>query len=431
MLKRLILTAIVIAAATASPAFATDARTGSMPGAFGLVLDDGDVFIYPSLAPLFYRSLIAELGIDGQRVASSSSLTALYANQEQTYGVIGTAINRASTSHGSLEQYLTPEVRINDSLSISINCVERLQQRHFGLSLPDVPAPGSEYDLLYAKKFGQWTMGARLEWATGAESKSYTGDSREASSSVAGFTLGAGFEPREGFRIDAAVAFASFGFSSQYTLTAADYQESFDSKGSKRLGFNLRSYYTLNDEMTLIPALALAGTNLGYTYAQRDTLHNFSGKTATTDFDAGLGWQYSPTPKFNVLAGVGLKYRRMKSTDSIISGDPGDAGNVTTSVSFPCWQLGLESTAAKWLVIRLGASQKTVSLKEVTDFNDGTALSTKATSNPYALGIGAGIKAAGFLLDLTVNPELVYSGGSIVSGSKTWPVSQASVTYRF
>jgi len=428
-MRKLILTAVCIAV-SCSVTYATGARVGSLAGASSYLLDDSQVYAWPCRMPLFYRTLIAELGTDGQRISSNSSVAGIYADQEQTFGAIGLAANRATAAQQLLSDYLEHTYTVG-TVSVEANIIERLNQRGLGAGLRELPVPQRGIELLYAKRFGDWTPGLRIERAAAENSQSITGQSATATSSATGLTLSAGYDPSDALKADLGLDLASFSFSSGLAIDATGARQTFESKGSLLVAFHGRAFYALNDEMNLVPRLAIEYGNLGYGYTQSDTLRAAEGKTTATGFTLGAGWQYAPAAKYTVVAGLEIAYRSVKTADSVIVTDPGDVKRTETSWDLPALHLGLEYQAAKWLIIRMGGSKRLSSVRTVIDFSDQTSLTTDASNDSYQLGMGAGFKMGNLLLDVMVNPELLYSGGNIVSGSKTWPVSQASVLYRF
>lgn len=413
-----------------SCALATGSRVSSLAGASQYLLDDSQVYAWPCRAPLFYRALIAELGVDGTRISSQSSVSAFYASQEQTFGVVGLAVNRASAAQAALSDYLE-HTYTTGSVSVQANIIERLNQRGLGAGLRDIPAPAGGIEVMYARKFGDWTPGLRLARSAAENTENITGSSGEAASAVTGVTLSAGYEPRDALRADLSLEYAGYSFSSRFTIDAIGYEEKFAADGARRLGAQARVFYGLNEEMTLVPRLSLEFSNLGYAYTQSDTGSNANGKMSATELALGVGWQYAPSPRYTLVAGLELGYSSKQTTDSLIIGDPGDLTGNHKTWTVPAVHLGLETQLTRWLTARVGGSKYISSSEVTTGYSDGTAKTSKASSDSYQLGCGMGVRIGGFLLDLTINPELLYSGGNVLSGSKTWPVSQVSILYRY
>ena len=173
-MNRTTLNLIIAILLVSTCALATGSRVSSLAGASDYLLDDSQVYAWPCRAPLFYRAVIAELGVDGNRISSQSSVSALYANQEQTFGVVGLAVNRASAAQSALSDYLE-HTYISGSVSVQANIIERLNQRGLGAGLRDIPAPAGGFEVLYAKKFGDWTPGVRIERSAAENTESITG----------------------------------------------------------------------------------------------------------------------------------------------------------------------------------------------------------------------------------------------------------------
>lgn len=424
--------ALVIISALLAPAgaLATGARGTSLAGASDYLIDDGQVYDWPCRTPLFYRAVIAELGVDGTRISDRSSVAAFFSDQERTLGVIGLSVNRTGSAQAALGGYLD-HVYVTDTVSVRANVIERLNQRGLGAGLRDIPAPAGGIELLYARTFGDWTPGLRIERSAAQNTEAITGEGREAESAATGVTLSAGYEPRDGLRADASLEYAAGSFSSRFTLDAAGYSESFASDNSRSVAARARVFYRLNDEMTLVPRLALVNSRMGYAYTQSDTGHNASGSSAATELAMGVGWQYAPNPRYALVAALELGYRSEDIADSLIMGDPGDVTTTATVLALPVAHLGLEAQLTRWLTLRLAGTKRIASAEIVTDYSDQGSRTRKFSDDAYQLGCGVGIRIGGLALDLSVNPELLYSGGKLLSDSGTWPVSQASLIYRY
>lgn len=429
-MTRTIAAAIIAALLFPAAAAATGARSASLAGASDYLLDDGQVYAWPCRAPLFYRALIAELGVDGTRISDRSSVAGLYSDQERTLGVIGLSVNRTTAAQAALGGYLE-HVYVADTVSVRANVIERLNQRGLGAGLRDIPAPAGGIELLYARTFGDWTPGLRIERSAAENSETVTGEAREAESSVTGVTLSGSYEPRDALRADASLEYAACSFSSSFTLDASGHSESFAADGARAVAARARAFYALGDEMTLVPRLALANTRMGYTYAQSDTGHNAAGSTSATELALGVGWQYAPNPRYALVAALELGYRTSRTVDSLIAGDPGDVKTTETTLALPVAHLGLEAQLTRWLTLRLAGTKRIASTEVVTGFSDQSGRTRKYSDDGYRLGCGLGIRTGGLALDLSVNPELLYSGGKLLSDSGTWPVSQASLIYRY
>ncbi|MCU0606402.1 MAG: hypothetical protein MUF78_03025 [Candidatus Edwardsbacteria bacterium] len=429
-MTRTIAAAIIAALLFPAAAAATGARSASLAGAADYLLDDGQVYAWPCRAPQYYRAVIAELGVDGTRISDRSSVAGLYSDQERTLGVIGLAVNRTTGAQAALGDYLD-HVYTADTVSVRANVIERLNQRGLGAGLADIPAPAGGVELLYARTFGDWTPGLRIERSAARDDETAAGEAREASSSVTGVTLSASYQPRDALRADASLEYAACSFTSGFTLDASGHSESFTADGARLAAARARAFYSLNEEMTLVPRLSLTNTRMGYAYAQSDTGHGAAGSAAATELALGIGWQYAPTPRYSLIAGLELGYRSAETVDSLIAGDPGDVRTTESTLALPVAHLGLEAQLTRWLTLRLAGSKRIATTEVVSEFSDQSGRTRKCSSDSYQLGCGLGIRTGGLSLDLAVNPELLYSGGKLLSDSGTWPVSQASLIYRY
>ena len=415
---------LLIISGTFGVAGATATRQESLPGISAFMLDDQDVFNQPSLAPFYYRAAIVDLSGDSSQITGQSSVLMTYANQEQTFGVIGLAVNYRSEAAQNLINYINPFI---DSLGIDINLVDKIRDNGLGLNLPLIPELGSEYDLVYARKIGDWTAGARVEHSFGQSSYSGFNVENLASSSATGLTLGLGYDPSDAVRVDAGLSYGRLSFESSYALSPLDSTEDLKSKGLGYLAFSSRAFLSLNEEMVLVPLINFNYFDLGYDYAQNITLITAGGKNQSTGLFLGCGWQYRPDNRMTLLAGLGFGYQSQKINDSLVY----HSMQEKTTASYPSINAGVESNLTGWLTVRLGAEKKILSQSyTVTDFNNESIVN-KTVTQPYQLNLGLSLKMRAFTLDLMLNPKIIYSGGNIASGSKNWPFTRASLVYRF
>ncbi|MDO9067966.1 MAG: autotransporter outer membrane beta-barrel domain-containing protein [Deltaproteobacteria bacterium] len=416
--------AFLLVLSTSTKSQATATRQESMPGISAFTLDDQDIFNQPSLIPFYYRAAIVDLSGDSNRITGQSSVLLTYADREQTFGVIGLAVNHRSDAAQNLISYINPFV---DTLGIDINLIDKIKDNGLGLNLPLIPELGSAFDLIYARRFGDRTAGIRLEHSLGQSSYSYSNVENQASCAVTGLTLGLGYEPSDAVRVDAGLSYGKLSFESSYTLSLPDSTESINSKGLGYLAFSGRAFLRLNEEMVLVPLINFSYFDLGYDYAKNYTLVTAGGTNQSTGLFLGCGWQFRPDNRMTLLAGLGYGYQNMKINDSLVY----HTRQEKTTSSYPAITAGVEANLTGWLTVRLGAEKRILSQSVAKDFFDNTTLVEKSITQPYELNLGLAVKNRGFTLDLMVNPKLIYSGGNIASGSKNWPFTRASLAYRF
>jgi len=408
----------------AGKSLGTATRRESLPGISAFILDDQDIFSQPSLASFYYRAAIVDLSGDSSQIAGQSSVLLTYAGREQTLGVVGLAVNHRSDAAGQLIGYINPFV---DSLGIAINLMDKIRDYNLGVNLPLIPEPGSEYDLIYARKFGDLTAGARIEHSFGQSSYSYSGVENLASCSVTGLTLGLGYDPSDALRIDAGLTYGRLAFESSYSLSQYDSTENLKSKGQGYLAFTARAFLSINDEMVLVPLADLQYLDIGYDYDKNITLVTAGGKEQSTELFLGCGWQYRPDNRMTLLAGLGYGYQNLTINDSVVY----HSVQEKVTASYPSITAGVESNLTGWLMVRLGAEKRILSQSSAsTDFDNADKV-TKTVIQPYELALGLAFKVRGFTMDLAMNPKLIYSGGNVASGSKNWPFTRASLVYRF
>lgn len=429
MIKRtcVLLAGILLLTALAQ---ASLSRTEAMGPASRFLMDDADLWAWPHLCWFYTRGVFVELGEEPGETAGKSSVLGTYSSAERTLGVFGLAINRVSPALSDFASYIDPGARLNDTLNVPANIVELLRDRGLGAGLQPVPEPQAGFDLFYARKLAGLNAGVRVEYASASNGDEYDASGYRSGSSSFGAALGCGYEFGPRLRADVGLGFGFLSFHSENKTDPGGFYERLESDGGSRLSLDGRLFYSLNDELALVPVLALERTALGYRYSS-DGGQPAGGSTKSTGFLAGVGLQFRPNQRLMLAAGLEADLESGDIADSLIAGSPGETGSKAFSAALPRLSLGLEAQLNRWLLMRCGAAKER-SLSSVTrDFVDGTSQKLERQDQPYQFAAGFGIRAGGLSLDLTFNPEMLYTGGKVISGSSTQPFTRASASYRF
>ncbi len=431
-MKRISALLAVILLSTAF-AQASLSRTKALGPVSKFLLDDADLWPWPQLAWFYTRGVFIELGDEPQEVARRSSVLGTYSSAEKTLGVFGVSVNRVSPALYDFSGYINPGAAAGDTIPAA-NIVELLQDRGLGADLAPIPEPQAEFDLFFARNIGGANAGLRLEYASALSADEYTGSSNKARSSSFGVAVGFGYELSQRLRIDGGIGLAALSFKSEHKIDLGGYSESLESDGGSRISLDGRLFYSLNDELSLVPVVSVSHASLGYRFSQGTqdaAAEPATGRTTTTVFGLGAGLQFRPSQRLLLVAGFEVDRRSDDVNDSLIAGSPGETAKTASATALPRLSLGMEAQLNKWLLVRCGASKERRIVAVTRDFTDGTAQKLEDQEQPYEFDAGFGIKAGGLGLDLTFNPELIYTGGKVISGSSTQPVGKASVSYRF
>jgi hypothetical protein len=105
-----------------------------------------------------------------------------------------------------------------------------------------------------------------------------------------------------------------------------------------------------------------------------------------------------------------------------------------TIEEFSRWDLpalfaALEFQVTDWLTARAGAT-KTLDVTS-TEYVTSTDETEDTLESRYYFGLGAGFHFENFDVDLTLNPDALFSGGYLVSGEQTRPITRITATYFF
>jgi len=147
-----------------------------------------------------------------------------------------------------------------------------------------------------------------------------------------------------------------------------------------------------------------------------DTL-DFSRKYNFTSFNLGVGMHYVPANNVLGVIDVGFMYVNLKEEYTDEQADPVEMDEDKWSYTvLPYIKLGMEADVFKWLDVRFGAtSYWTKYTNEATNFDEETATYTeKYPYNNTYLGLGFNFNR--LHIDCYVDPELFLDGFYFISG---------------
>ncbi|HET9952115.1 MAG TPA: hypothetical protein VFS09_10010 [Candidatus Eisenbacteria bacterium] len=94
---------------------------------------------------------------------------------------------------------------------------------------------------------------------------------------------------------------------------------------------------------------------------------------------------------------------------------------------------GFETQATSWLKLRVGGNNSIMSYEEdASDFiSPANSYNQKQDFTSFDLTLGAGIRFNNLDVDMTMNEGFPFSGGYILSGDQSTPLTRVSATYHF
>jgi len=417
-----ILAAVVMLLGVANVTFATQSRVVSLGKAWMYDGDFEDIYFYPNLTASYPRMIVAELGTNPDSISYNGSAAITFANEEQTWGVVGLDINHKITNEDGFNTLITTA---------------------FGM------APvNNKWHLFYARNVGGLSAGLHIARAAYAEtytnSDTVNGSLHQDNSTSAGiwdFNFGLGYSPAENMEANLGFSFKTYSFSDEMNWTwpgatpaITPYVETLESDGGSGIDVALRVMYGMSDNFKLVPTAGLSMSSIGYKLSYNDTLYGFpyGGEMSTFDFWAGFGANYTPVENVRVIGGLdfGIATTTIEDTTGVL-GAWGFTEEKTSTFLFPGFSAAVEADVLKWLTLRIGASKDIAKTTETTTDAANAETENTYTSAAYQFGFGLGFKFNKLCIDVKVNDAQPFDLGYLMSGNTNTPFTQVSATYKF
>jgi len=400
---------VVTVALAASVAMATETRVFTLGQSGAFLLDDTNVYPWPSRVVGYGNEVIAEL-CDYPVPADHSGqyVTGFFApDEEMTYGVFGIGVNRQPATYG---WYAT---------------LQGLQ--NFGD--PDyVPilVPDERVDFFWGMGLDGVAIGARLEWAGDASKQDTDGAADwDQSSMIIGGAASATVGLSDEMDLDIGGEFAMNSWSAE----AGEY--TFENDGGMGFGGNARLRWMMNDYATLVPVVMFHMVDMGYN-------EKLTGATSETydlsamDFSGGVALEWALFDETTVV--LGLHGGMMSQTWE----DPAGNKMEWSALDVPGVIIAAETTVWDWLVGRVGAHKQHQWWTDKSTYAVGPPDEVEETGAdaPFNLTGGVGIRWGDFQFDAQVNDNFIYEGpyfigGANADGGGNQPFVMMSATYNF
>ncbi len=405
MKKALILTLVMLMVMSLS-AFATSTRTLTLGENNNVLLDDNNIWMYPSRLFQYPNIATGEFA----REAYGNSLDNNFYNfgvnwkfGEKKPWVLGTYFSTGSDQGPFLFNQDSPYGTSVPGFS------------YFNFT-PDVlssPSPTPQngvstdrrMDLLYSRKFGTYLFGFEFNFVHASSKSEVPSNSGAASYGNYGFTVG--LTPEDG-KWDVALNLATGSFknvdSAGHEFLSADGYMDFNVYG--------RYFWKYNEMITLVPHAAVGFGTHGVKYDSTG-LGFFDGsdqKTKRTFFELGSGMNYRPVNGVLGVLDFGIEYDKVKNDLK-----RPDTTLETSEFYFPYWKIGVEGEVFSWMTLRLGARSNWVNYKNIEPGNGFNKVSEKyAENNTY---LGAGLNFNRLHIDTYMDPQIVLHGFDFITGN--------------
>ncbi|MEW6412520.1 MAG: hypothetical protein AB1483_08620 [Candidatus Zixiibacteriota bacterium] len=396
MMKKLFILTFAVLLLMGTTSMATDTRVLTMGDNNTVLLDDANIWLFPSRIFEYQKIAVGEFGVN---------------DDFTNFGVHWAFGNDNPIVFGTYFSKLAPAVPTD---LLGGNLVP------FDFALLD----NRRIDFLYGNQVGDLTLGARISYYNSSQEFDYPADQSEEGFSYYDFDFG--LTPSGG-AWDLAV---NVGFGSWTDKNAVGQKET-EADGFMDIGVLGRYFWQRNPNYTFIP-------HAGFFHSKRGIIDNlYDGDPATTDdrtdkytwtgWDLGIGTNY--TPAANVLAVMDFGFMYGKWKDEVDITLPAAAtGETTESYSvLPYFKIGLDADVFKWMDVRLGATSYWTSFTE-EDKGANEKFKAKYAANDTYLGFGFHWNR--LHVDTYTDPELFLQGFDFISGNGDTDMNfQLSVVY--
>jgi hypothetical protein len=425
MKKALILTlAALMLLGTA--AFATQTRVLTLGEANNYVLDEANIWLYPSRISMYPNVAIGEIGnyYDESSDYDVSQFGVHWKFGEKNPWTLGTYFYQSG--------WQSPN---GDQLGIS-NTV--LPFYYPMPSLTDWVSSDYQYSNKRVTLFGGREMGGNyFGFSLNAVQSSFKDESAAnvyGKHGVSEYDLALGLTDKNG-KWDIAAGINMFSFSNMYDATHYVYKP----KGNNTMWVMGRLFKQINPQWTIVPNAGIILSKYEaehYTEATVQTV-DYTQKWNTFTFWGGLGAHY--TPSANVLAvgefGIAVNTYKSTFTDNVAAAPNFSYEYKYTYFTLPYLKMGVEGKVFDWMDVRFGA----VSYWH-RESDEGTpADATVYTPYKYKYNypdnytyFGTGLHFGSFHIDTYTDPQIFLKGFNFISGGQTVDLNwHVSVLYDF
>ena len=365
----------------AAQAVASDARLESLALQREYVEDYFNFRTFPTVAARFQN--VATLGL-GTRDEDTGEF-----GNDRSVGVIGAGDN---TTYGVFAVYL--------------NQVET-----------DIPGvDDAQFDLTWAKDFGSVAIGASILYQSSSVEPGsartspldgFSQDLDDPNTNAMAITGGVKFGMAENTMLELAAQLGWLSWEDK------DIAGTVVNEDAGNLSYSLagRMMAEISDRSTLVPLIKYTKLDL-----TADAGAGTEQEVSRNTLNAGLALNYEVNGSDLLVLGISADYRQ--DTDEIVGTDLSDW-------SIPTLFLAAEFDVYSWLTLR-GGARKT--FDNLTD----DAADVDANFSEFTFGLGAGFHFDHFDLDVSLNPDWVFTGGYLLSGESTEvPMTRVTASYYF
>lgn len=407
-MKRTVVLLFALSFLITSAGFSTITRVKTMGRVNQYILDDANVFLYPSMIVKYSNRFLFDAGEDGTLPLSQqigvrgfNGIAGGFFYGLDDYNHLGFVVNANDRSSGNgmtvgVGGMYTFPVTLDDFIGIFYG---------YDAEMVDV---GVEIDLSSSKNSATAPDTAKFEDTV----------------SKFGIRGGITYDMTNGDMFNAAFTFLNTSFTDESPGVSDPVAEA---DGYKTIAASARLFHKANEEVTLVPAFEWVNMTEGVNWD--------SGTDADTDKEldehktnqifASLGANINPNEKTLVVAAAGIKLESEETTDQ------GEKQSDDSFKYLPFLKAGIEAEVKSWCDFRAGVEKQLWSSKHEPDTPSTGNPTTETGGSDFQGFIGAGFYVADLVIDAQISTDFLHRGPYFISGSAADLNSRITLLYPF
>lgn len=380
-MRRLLIISFVLLMLMSMSSFATNTRVLTMGDNNNVLLDDANIWLYPSRMFEYPNLAIGE-----------------FANNSFTD--FGVHWKFGSDNPWVLGTYFTTLPAVNPDDLNGMNLVP------FDYSLLN----NKRIDLFYGNALGDYNLGLRISLLSSSQDWDMSGNQETESFAYYDFDLG--LTPTDG-KWDVAINFAIGKWTDEDATGATE------TEADGYYDFSLMGRYFMEQgpNYTYIPHVGIISSKHGiknYVLNGDPADLDQTDKYTLTGFEAGFGLNYTPAANVLAVADFGFMFGKWKDETEVPPSTTTEESE--TGTVLPYFKIGLDADVFKWMDIRLGATSYWTSEKdEDNNVTPPFKLTSSWTQNNTYLGFGFHWNR--LHVDTYTDPQIFLQGFDFISGN--------------
>ena len=409
-MRRTLLLVFTLTFLVTSVGFSTITRVKTMGRVNQYVLDDANVFLYPSMIVKYSDRFIFDAGEDGLLPLSQQVGV-------RSFNGISGGVFYGLNEYNHLGFYVNANDRSNNN-GVTIG-VDNLYT--FPVTLDDF------IGIFYGHDAENMDIGVEFDFSSSKNSATVPDSAKfEDKVSRVGIRGGITYEMTNGDMFNAAFTFLNTSFTDESARVSGTPATIAEADGYKTIGISARLFHEMDEEITLVPVFEWVSAKQGVNWdsADADTLKALDEHKLNQVW-ASLGANISPNEKTLVVAAAGLKLESEEVTQQ---------GDKTFKDSFrylPFVKAGIEAEVKSWCDFRAGVEKQLWASKHEPEKPNTGNPTTETGGADFQGYVGAGFYLADLVIDVQINTNFLHDGPNFISGFQGHLNNRITLMYPF